>query len=124
MAARRLYLGRAERTTKAGAVLLSANHLTFLHGLLDRPNGLARSYRDLLTASMPYALALGYRPRYIAYSLQTINFRLIDRRSVGNRVECQLTDRGRAILNGSVLAHVIGLGEYKGFRALRAKAKR
>lgn len=39
---------RTERPTKSGELLLSHNHLALLHGLLDRPSGIASSYADWL----------------------------------------------------------------------------
>ncbi len=46
------YVG--EKITKSGEILLSHHHISLLHGLMDRPEGIALSVGDWLLASLPY----------------------------------------------------------------------
>ena len=45
---------RYENVTTSGEILLSHHHISLLHGLRDRPEGIALSVGDWLLASLPY----------------------------------------------------------------------
>jgi hypothetical protein len=114
---------RPERLARDGAVLLSHNHLSLLQGLLDRPRGRARSKRDLIAAAQPYLRRYrGCPPSWWTVNLATytLNPAWVLWRRQGNRLVYKLRPRGRAILEGTVAARVIGFGRYRpGERAFR-----
>ena len=123
MMSKRLY--PPERLTRDGAVIISHNHLCFLQGLFDRPYGVAHSSRDLHRAALPYTT-------YFRSSLSvscltkascTLNVLWVSREVVGNRVQWQLTERGRAILTGMVRSRIPGFGDYRGLQAVRRGRK-
>lgn len=110
-----------ERLTRNGAVIISHNHVCFLHGLLDRPYGVARSSRDLHRSALPYIAYFRSSASLscLAKASCTLNALWIRQEVVGNRVEWSLTERGRAILTGMVKVRIPGYGEYQGLQALR-----
>jgi len=110
-----------ERLTRDGAVIISHNHLCFLHGLLDRPSGVARSSRDLHRAALPYTIYFrsSLSLSCLAKASCTLNVLWVGREVVGNRIEWSLTERGRAMLTGMVRVRIPGFGEYQGLQALR-----
>lgn len=104
----------AEPRLKNGLVLLTHNHVAFLHGLLDRPGGVARSRRDLVRAALPYIKKYRQLPSYwtlyhAAYGLSPL---WVSRKQVRNRIEFKLLPRGREIIEGKVPGHVRGIGPY------------
>ncbi len=104
-----------ELRLRNGALLLSHNQLAFLQGLLDRPGGIARSRRDLVRAALPHVRR--YRPVLPSYWTlfhASANLPIVwaSRRRVGRRIEFRLSERGRAILEGTVPVHLRGIGPY------------
>jgi hypothetical protein len=113
-----------EFCTKAGAVLLSHNHLALLHGLMDRPDAMAGSITDWTQSALPYVARLtGYSAstHCILRSLRTFNWLWARRTRHGRCITVQLTSRGRALLDRTVPAHIVGRGPYEG---LRVKSRR
>lgn len=112
---------RPEPLTATGAVLLSHNHVAMLHGLYDRPNGVAPSSQDLVIAAMPYVARLrpcgtsAYCPRD---ALHTLHPSWAERKRIGRRVEWTLTPRGRGVVEQTVPAHIRGLGAYHGLASV------
>lgn len=85
-----------EHTNSAGEVLLSFRHIALLHGLYDRPDGVASSQIEWAAASVPYLRRFGDH-RSLGHALggiETINPAWIERRRCGRRIEAKLTDRG------------------------------
>jgi hypothetical protein len=108
-----------ERLCKDGRILVSPNHIALLNGLLDRPKGVARSYTDLARAALPHLARYRSdpRPNALLGAMHRLPSTWVERHRVGRRVECALTDRGRAIVNCDVPARVTGEGPYTGLRA-------
>lgn len=117
--------GSVERVTKDGEVLLSHNHIALLHGLLDRPNGIATSVTDWVVAAAPYSL------RYCRYyshwllrkSIRTMHPSWIQRTRAGYCTRITLLPRGRAILDRTVPAHIHGIGPYQGLPKVSANRR-
>lgn len=104
-----------ERCRRDGAVLLTHNHISFLQGLLDRPDGRAESKRDLIAAALPYVSR--YRrglPSWWTLNLaaNSLHPAWVEWRRKGNRIEFTLLPRGRGILAGEVPAHILGFGPH------------
>lgn len=104
-----------ERRRRDGAVLPTHNHISFLQGLLDRPDGRARSKRDLIAAALPYVKR--YRPNAPCWwtlnlAANSLHPSWVDWRRKGTRLEFTLLPRGRAILSGEVPAHILGFGPH------------
>ena len=109
-----------ERIGSDGAVLVSPNQVALLHGLLDRPDGVAPSYTNLARASLPYLARYRSdpRPKALLGSMHRLPTAWVERHRVGRRVECALTARGRAIVSREVPARIVGEGPYVGVRNL------
>ena len=109
-----------ERANKQGLVIVTIGQLALLHGLLDRPEGRAVSYRDWAHASLPYLSRMkSYaRLRGLLACIHRLPHTLVTRTRKGSRVECQLTLRGRALLNLELPAYVWAHGPYRGLRRL------
>lgn len=112
---------RREPRLRNGALILTHNQLAFLQGLLDRPRGVARSRRDLVAAATPYVIHLrerstglrsGFSYSCLYKAVRNLPRALVTRRRAGNRIEFRMRARGRAILEGRLPAHVLGLGPY------------
>ena len=105
-----------ERVTRAGEVLLSHNHIALLHGLMDRPDGIALSVSDWMAASLPYARR--YRPYVSAgmleKSIRTMHPSWIHRHKAGRCIHATLLSRGRAIIDRQVAARIRRYGAYAG----------
>ena len=106
----------AEKFSKSGEVLLSHNHIALLHGLMDRPDAIARSVNDWLLATLPYARRYG---RYISLgmlqkSIRTMHPSWIHRQPVGRCIHVILLPRGRAIIDRRVAARIRRHGAYQG----------
>jgi hypothetical protein len=112
-----------ERANRQGLVIVTISQLALLHGLLDRPEGRAVSYRDWACASLPYLRRLKTYAS-VGCALQCMHrlpHTLVTRTRKGTRVECQLTLRGRALLNLELPAYVWAHGPYSGLRRLRGR---
>jgi len=118
-------LGRAEPTNASGAPLLSGNHLALLQGLYDRPNGYAPSSAELIRAGIPHVRAFRSVPSHwcLAKALSTLHPAWVAKRRNGSCVTWTLTERGRSIIERTVLAHIRGVGVYRGMAALRERSK-
>ena len=111
---------RREPRLRSGALILTHNQLAFLQGLLDRPRGIAQSRRDLVAAATPYAIQLrarsgsrgGFSYSCLYKAVRNLPRTLVVRQRAGNRIEFRMLARGRAILDGQLPAHVLGLGPY------------
>jgi len=104
-----------ERLGRNGAVLLTHNHISFLQGLLDRPGGRAVSKRDLIAAAQPYVRRYRGGPapwRTLSYATYTLHPSWVNWEREGNRLVYTLLPRGRAILDGALRAHIVGVGPY------------
>ncbi len=111
----------SEPRTVAGEVLLSHNHIALLHGLYDRPDGVAESCADLVRAAFPYLEQMRTMPSVwcLRRSLRTLHPLWASRARKGNRIVVSLEPRGRAIVERNLPARVRGRGLYRGFAALR-----
>ena len=109
-----------ELITADGAVLLTHNHVVLLQALLDRPAATARSYNDWVHAALPYARVRTALPSEwcLRRAMRTVHAAWAARTRTGARIEVALTERGRAILDGQVAAHVRGRGPYRGLVTL------
>jgi hypothetical protein len=110
---------RPERFTRDGAVRVTLSQLALMHGLVDRPGSRTRSCKDWVDASVPY-LWLIRHPSYTCFVKCSVRVphAWVSRTRVGRSLECQLTDRGRAILERDIPAHVHGYGPYRGLRSV------
>ena len=109
-----------ERRAKDGTILVSFNHICLLQGLLDRPNGTARSLQDWYRSAVPY------RRRYRSLMVPVCDLRDCVRsmhtswvalKWVGARIEVRIRPRGRGILERTVRVRVRGIGDYHGLPA-------
>jgi hypothetical protein len=109
-----------ERRDRNGRLVLSANQILLLHGLLDCPDGVAKSYREWIGVTWPYARRVRDRPSWegLRCAMFGIHVGWVVQRRLRTRVECRLTDRGRAILARDVPARVWGFGDYRGLDRL------
>lgn len=105
-----------ERRAKDGAILVSFNHICLLHGLLDRPNGTARSLRDWYRAAHPYRKRYGrcYGVADLSECVASMHSSWVALRWVENRIEVRIRPGGRRILERRVRVRVRGLGTYEG----------
>jgi hypothetical protein len=85
-----------ERTNREGLLIVTVRQLALLHGLLDRPEGRAVSYRDWARASLPYLGRFLPCPTFrgLLACIHRIPDTLVTCTRRGTRVECQLTQRG------------------------------
>jgi hypothetical protein len=114
-----------ERFTVNGAVILTIPQLALLQSLMDRPGCRARSRTDWAEASKPYVtLFRAYNWDAMMLQAYRIPREWVSRARVGSRIECQLTDRGRDILERRVPAHIYGYGPYWGLRLLVSRGVR
>lgn len=113
---------RPEPISSSGEVILSHNHIAFLHGLYDRPNGVAESTTDLIRAAEPYLQLFESTLNNWNTSVRAwkMNPAWATREKVRNRMVWRLTDRGRAIIEQSVPARIRGYGVYRGLTPIRA----
>src|SRR5688572_25861064 len=74
-------------TDKTGRVFLSHNHLALLHGLYDRPDGVAPSTDDWIRASQPYLELFSSNPSdwQLRKSISTLHASWIEHARVGNQ---------------------------------------
>jgi hypothetical protein len=112
-----------EPRNKAGEILLSHNHIALLHGLYDRPNGTAPSTADLARAALPYVRVFREYPttwllEMAAYSLRPA---WVTRQRPRHRHVWTITERGVAILERTVPAHIRGFGRYHGLTGFRGR---
>lgn len=104
-----------ERHCEDGSVNLSRNHLVLLLGLLDRPNATAIGRRDWVAAARPYVRRYRGAERADAalyHAIDWLPFRWVRRQRCGRFMSYRLLQRGRGILDGSVLARVSGRYAY------------
>ena len=96
---------RREPHLRSGALLLTHNQLAFLHGLLDRPRGVARSRRDLVAAATPYVVRLrargvglraGFSYSCVYKAVRNLPAIWCHRKRAGNRIEFRILPTGRA----------------------------
>jgi hypothetical protein len=120
---RTIQFPRAEPVTRTGEVLLSHNHIALLHGLYDRPSGLAQSSRDFIHAALPYVELFrpGASAGVIHKSLRSLHPAWVTRERVGRCVTWKITAKGRAILERSVPARIKSHGLYQGLAPYRAR---
>lgn len=112
-----------EKFSKAGEVLLSYHHISLLHGLLDRPDGIAASVNDWVCASLIYAR------RYRCYvsagmirkSIRTMHPAWIHRQRTGRCIQVTLLSRGQAILDRRVASRIRGRGAYHGLPKITSR---
>ena len=112
-------LGEPEPKTRAGEILLSRNHIPLLHGLYDRPNGIAISHRDWVQAALPYARQINSPSWGLLRGLHSVHPSWVARQPSGSRIICGLTERGIAILERKLPAYVRYYGPYEGLAAMR-----
>jgi hypothetical protein len=114
-----------ERFTRNGAVILTIPQLALLHGLMDRPEGRAKSRSDWAESSKPYVRLFR---RYSFDIMMQRNYFVprawVTRTRVGASIQCQLTQRGRDIIERRVPAHIYGYGVYWGLRLLVSRGVR
>jgi len=108
-----------ERFTRDGAVVLTVAQLALLQALMDRPECRSRSRTDWAEASKPYVTLF---QRYDWDAMMLRAYRIprawVTRTRVGRCIQCQLTTRGRDILERRVPTHIHGHGPYWGLRHL------
>ena len=114
----RSYVGRASRRYRTesyyrdGAIRVWPMQIAVLQGLLDRPRGIAKSREDCTNAALPHAARIrGYEPSWWGlYDTISILARRgwVRRKRVGRCIRISLTPRGRAIVNGEVVARFFG----------------
>jgi hypothetical protein len=113
-----------ERFTRDGAVILTIPQVALLHALLDRPECRARSRTDWAEASKPY---LTLFRRYDWDGMMLHAYRIprawVTRTRVGRCIQCQLTPRGRDILERRIPSHIYGYGPYWGLRRLVERSR-
>ena len=116
---------RPEQVTKAGEVLVSANHIALLHGLCDRPNGEAESTADLVRAALPYIAFFRHLPSTwtLRAATHTLHPAWATCQRVGGRIAWRISNRGREIVERKVPARIRGVGPYLGLAQLREKTK-
>lgn len=108
-----------ERFTRDGAVILTLPQLALLQALLDRPACRARSRTDWAEASKPYVtLFRAYHWDGMMLHAYRIPRAWVERTRVGRCIQCQLTDRGRDIIERRIPSHIYGHGPYWGLRHL------
>lgn len=107
-----------------GAPLLTHNHVMLLHALLDRPDATVPSYEAWISAAMVYARFTGLHSgdSGLRRAVRTLNATWATRFRIGSRLMVRLTDRGRAILDRTVPAHVRGYGPYRGLQTIHDRA--
>lgn len=105
-----------ETFTKAGELSLTHNHLALLHGLMDRPDGTARSVEDWVAASLPYInrYERACTSAVLRRAIGTMHTSWVQRRRVGHHIQVTLLPRGRSILDLQILTRVRGFGVYRG----------
>jgi len=112
---------RRENVTNSGEILLSHHHIALLHGLMDRPKGIALSVGDWLLASLPY----GRRYRdYVSVgmlqkAIRTMHPSWVHRHKAGRCIQATLLSRGRAIIDRDLAARIRGRGAYQGLPKIR-----
>jgi len=100
-----------ERWGRDGALILSRNHLALLKGLLDRPNATAIGRWDWVAATRPYVRRYRGAQRgdpALYDAIDWLPFRWVERQRRGRYIAYRLLERGRGLLDGSVLARVSG----------------
>lgn len=105
---------RLEPRYKSGEVRLSHNHIAFLVGLLERPEGRAASITDWITAALPVAQRF-YRGAtwWTLYrSHGSVFGGWVVCKKLGSRITVALTPRGRAIAERTVRSRVTGYGPF------------
>ena len=116
-----------ELTTIDGGVVVTRRPLAYLHGLYDRPRCHATSSDDLVRAAVPYFAVLGVLPTEMppVAEVHTLPREWVGRvRAKRNLWVWDLTERGRGIVERTVPALMIGVGSYRGLRALRESDER
>jgi hypothetical protein len=105
-----------ERLTRNGEVLVTRNHLALLHGLRDRPDGIASSRNDWIQAARPYftRISTGDCNRKLLAATRTISRAWISASKSGRNSRIQLTDRGRSIAEGKLRYRIAGCSTYRG----------
>lgn len=116
------YQSDKEPTLRDGSPLLSANHVILLNVLPDLPDNRAPSHNAWLVAAFAYARIAGYTPNEwgLRKSVRTCRPEWVTRTRNGRAISVARTERGRAILERTIPAHVRGIGTYRGLRALAA----
>jgi hypothetical protein len=108
-----------ERYTVRGAVIVTIPQLALLQALMDWPDARARSRTAWARSSKPYVTLFR---RYDWDSMMLQAYRMphvwVTRTRLGARIQCQLTDRGRDIVDRRLPAHIYGYGTYWGLRHL------
>ncbi len=116
MPRRRLADPIPERTFAGGVLSLGTYELALLHGLLDRPGGIAVGRLDLIRAAWPYALRLKEPGTTLHNALRKNIPRLstywVARYRRGRLTCYHLLPRGRAVLEGLIPARLGGRGWY------------
>lgn len=116
-------LARSSCKMANGDILLSHNHIALLHGLYDRPDGRAASRAEWVRAATPYAERM--RPGWSSWGLRgsmiTMPSECVKQMKRGTRIESELTDAGRAIIDKNLAARVRGRGGYDGLASVDAK---
>lgn len=115
----------AERVSATGAVIVSANQLALLHGLLDRPNCCALSRSDFVRAAVPYAgiLHAEASPSSLRKEVNRLPEAWVSCLSDGRKRAWILMPRGRAIAEHTVATHLAEHGPYTGLASLRETSK-
>lgn len=122
MAAHQLHI-RPEPTTAAGEILVSHNHIALLHGLYDRPDGIAPSYAEWVRAGIPHVARFRQYPSVSCLRLATgtVHYLWVKRSRSGRSVQVALTERGRAIVERTLPARIRGWGPYEGIKTITWK---
>jgi hypothetical protein len=91
---------------------------------MDRPEFRARSRKDWAKASKPYVtLFRSYNWDGMMQRNCRIPHSWVARTRAGASIQCQLTDRGRDILERRIRSHIYGYGLYLGLRHLVARVR-
>ena len=102
-----------EQVTKKGELLLTYLQLRLLSIIMDVPDNYFRSVSAWILQGK--ALPPGYT--CIRQSINSIPSSIVAQRHVENRYSCQLTERGKNILENDVPIRVRGIGSFSGFKS-------
>ena len=109
-----------ERRAWDGSVVITRRQLALLHGLLDRPDGMADCLGDWILSAVPYLSNSSRGALFgVLISLYKVPTAWVRRIKVGRCLRVVLLPRGRDILELRVQTRIHGHGVYRGLRHLR-----
>ena len=109
---------RPVRTTAAGEILITHNHIALLQGLYACPRGTAFSHAEWIRSSLPYVLVFRQSSSAgcLRFAARRLDHRWVTKIRRGRRIEVSLTERGRAIVENRIPVRVRGWGIYSGIK--------